>query len=119
VYLNWLMLGLVVMGSLFMLISSQRRAEEHSGSRGRRIAAVAGALGLLWVACRFYWHSHDLYTHSYWGLLRPNSVAVAFYLGCRLLTGAAIAMFTFVPFPKGARSVLGISAALFLASILV
>ena len=116
-HLDWLM-GLAVMGSLSLLISSLRHAKGQPGSRARRIAAVAGALGLLWVACHFYWHSHDLYTHSYWGLLRPSSVAIAHYLGLRLLTGATIAMLTFVAFPKGARSVLGISAALFLASIL-
>jgi hypothetical protein len=63
VHLDWL-IGLVVMGSLSLLISSLRHAKKQPGSRAQRIAAVAGALGLLWVACRFYWHSHDLYTHS-------------------------------------------------------
>lgn len=82
------------------------------------MASVAGALGLLWVACRFYWHSYDLYTHSYWGLVRPNSVAVAFYLSWRLLSGATIAMLIFVAFPKGAKVVLSIAAAVSLASIL-
>ncbi len=106
------MFALLVLGSAFLLISFLRRADGNPGSRGRRMAAVAGALGLLWVACRFYWHSYDLYTHSYWGLLRPSSVAVAFYLAWRLLTGATIAMLIFVVFPKGAKVVLGISAAL-------
>lgn len=111
-----LILALVVLGSLSLLIGSLRRAEDHRGSRGR--AALAGALGLLWVACRFYWHSHDLYKHSYWGVLRASSVAVAFYLVWRLVAGAAIAMLTFVVFPRAARIVLGISAVAFLASIL-
>ena len=113
----WIMLALAAFGSVFLLISSLRNAEEHVGSLGRRMA-IAGALGLLWIACRFYWHSYDLYRHSYWGVLRPSSVAVAFYLGWRVLTGATIAMLAFVAFPKSAKIVLGISAALLLASIL-
>jgi FtsH-binding integral membrane protein len=112
------MIALAVLGSVSLLIASLRRSEEHPDSRGWRTAAVAGALGLLWVACRFYWHSYDLYKHSYWGLVRQSSVAVAFYLCWRLLTGATIATLTFVAFPKAAKVVLGIAAALSLASIL-
>ena len=112
------MIAFTVLGSAFLLIGSLRRSEAHPGSRGRRIASIAGALGLLWVACRFYWHSYDLYTHTYWGFVRPNSVAVAFYLSWRLLSGATIAMLIFVAFPKGAKVVLGIAAAVSLASIL-
>ena len=111
------MIALAVLESVCLLISSLRRPEEHPGRRGWRMATVAGALGLLWVACRFYWHSYDLYKHFYWGLVRPGSVAVAFYLCWRLLTGATIATLTFVAFPKSAKVVLGIAAALSLASI--
>src|SRR5713101_6147980 len=105
------MLAVTVLGSLFLLISSLRREGKQAGTRQRRMAALAGALALLWVACRFYWHSYDLYTHSYWGLLRPSSVAVTFYFGWRLLAGATIAMFTLAVFPKGAKVVVGISGA--------
>ena len=112
------MIALAVLGSLCLLIISLRRSEEHPGSKGWQMATVAGALGLLWVACRFYWHSYDLYKHSYWGLVRPGSVAVVFYLFWRLLTGATIATLTFVAFPKSAKVVLGIAAALSLSSIL-
>src|SRR5215472_8442567 len=112
------MIALAVLGSISLLIISLRHSHEHPGSKGWRTAALAGALGLLWVACRFYWHSYDLYKHSYWGLVRPSSVAVVFYLCWRLLTGATIATLTFVVFPKAAKVVLGIAAALSLASIL-
>ena len=112
------MITVSVLGSLFLLITSLRRSEEDSEGRGWGMATVAGALGLLWVACRFCWHSYDLYKHSYWGLVRPDSIAVAFYLFWRLLTGATIATFAFVAFPKRAKVVLGIAAAIFLASIL-
>ena len=115
----WFIIALATLGSLFLLISSLRRTEEHLRSRGRRMAQLAGVLGLLWIACRFYWHSYDLYTHSYWGFLRPSSVAVAFYLAWRLLTGATIAMLIFVASPRAVKAVLAISAALAIASILL
>lgn len=110
-------IAVAVLGSLFLLISSLRSSKQHPRSRPRRIAAAAGGLVLLWVACRFYWHSYDLYAHSYWGLFRPSSVALAFYFGWRSLTGATAAMLAFVAFPRSAKTVLGIAVGLFIASI--
>jgi hypothetical protein len=110
-----LVLAITVLGSLFLLISSLRREGKRAGTREQRMA-LAGALVLLWVACRFYWHSYDIYTHSYWGLLRPSSVAITFSFGWRLLAGATVALFILAIFPKGAKAVVGLSGALFLGS---
>ena len=87
---------------------------EQSWTRHRRIVGLAGLLGLLSVAGSFYWYTYDLYSHSYWGLVRPSSVAYAFYVGRRVLSGATIAMFVFAIFPKGAKVMLTISVTPFL-----
>jgi hypothetical protein len=100
---------------LLLLISSLP-VRKQPWTRERRIPGMAGLLGLLSVAGSIYWHTYDLYTHSYWGLVRPDSVIYAFYLARRILGGATIAMFAFVMFPKGAKVLLSISVALFVVS---
>ena len=118
VTLNKLMLAVTLLGSLYLLVSTLRRGRRQPATRDRRLV-LGGALVLLWLALRVYWHSYDLYTHSYWGLLKPGTVALIFYLGWRLLAGATVATLTLSIFPKGAKLVLGISAAIFVASILL
>ncbi len=110
-------LGLVALWSLLMVISALRPPRgKDPGIRQRGIVGVAGALGLLSVLGRLYWYTYDLYSYSYWGMLRPSFVAYTFYIAMRVLAGATIAMFVFVIFPKGAKVVLAISVTLLFVS---
>jgi hypothetical protein len=110
-----LMLGVAALGSLLLVISSLPGRKE-SWTRHRRIVGVAGALGLLSVTGSLYWYTYDLYSHSYWGIVRPSVVAYTLYVARRVLGGATIAMFVFVIFSKGVKVVLAISVTLFLVS---
>jgi hypothetical protein len=74
-------LGLVASWSLLMVISALRPPRgKDLGIRQRGIVGVAGALGLLSVLGRLYWYTYDLYSYSYWGIVRPSFVAYAFYI---------------------------------------
>jgi len=112
-----IILGLMALWSLLMVISVLPPLRgKDPGIRQRGIVGVAGALGLLSVLGSVYWYTYDLYSHSYWGMVRPSLVAYAFYVGRRVLVGATIAMFVFVIFPKGTKVVLAISVVLFLVT---
>jgi hypothetical protein len=58
------LLGVAALRSLLLLMSSVA-CGETSFDTG---AGIAGTLGLLSVAATIYWHTYDLYKHSYLGL---------------------------------------------------
>jgi hypothetical protein len=115
VTLNNILMGMAGLGFLMMLISSVG-ARKQLPTRGRWILGLTGGLGLLSVAASIYWHTYDLYTHSYWGLVRPSVIIYAFEVARRVLFGATIAMVAFVVFPKGAKVLLFVSVTLFIVS---
>jgi len=114
-FLNNVLKGLAGLAFAMFLIGAVG-ARRQLPTRQRWIWGLTGGLGLLSVAASFYSHTYDLYTHSYWGLVRPSVIIYAFEVARQVLLGATIAMSALVVYPKGAKGLLFISVTLFLAS---
>ena len=116
-HLTFVLKGMAGLVFLMMLIASaSASARKQLPTRGRWILGLTGGLGLLSVAASIYSHTYDLYTHSYWGFVRPRVVIYGFEAARQVLFGATIGMGAFILYPKGAKALLFISVTLFLAS---
>lgn len=110
------LIGVGGLGFVMLLIAAVGARKQQVPIRGRWILGFTGGLGLLSVAASIYSHTYDLYTHSYWGLIRPSVIIYAFEVARQVLYGATIGMGAFVVYPKGAKALLFISVTLFLTS---
>jgi TPR repeat protein len=97
-------LSIVFLGSTLLLIDSRGSIR----SRIQRRTTQTGLLGLLWVGL-------DAFEYSNLGIVQSVSVVSALYFGRHLLAGICVAMLASIAWPRGTKTVLGISVILFVA----
>ena len=97
-------LSIVFLGSTLLLIDSRGSIR----SRIQRRTTQTGLLGLLWVGL-------DAFEYSSLGIVQSASVVSALYVGRHLLAGICVAMLASIAWPRGTKTVLGISVILFVA----
>jgi hypothetical protein len=97
------MLSVTSLGSILLLINTREsiRKQQH------RRAALAGALGLLWVGA-------DVYGHSRFAILLSLSAVNAFSFCKGLLGGASAAMLFSVAWPLRIKNALSICGIMFI-----
>jgi len=104
---NKIRLAVIFFGSILLLIGAQRAGGVFDSKQ--RVTTTAGLLGLSSVGLGVY--------RSYLGFSQSVSVVNAFYFADSLLVGACVAMYVFVLWPRGPKTVLRISALLFISFI--
>src|SRR5579864_1726086 len=98
------MLSVTFLGSILLLINTRESIRKQQHQR----AALAGALGLLWVGA-------DVYGHSHFAILLSLSAVNAFSFCKGFLGGISVAMLFSVAWPQGIKIALSICGIMFIA----
>ena len=118
-YLDWrlcaalelITIGLTaVMG--FLLLLSSGRPGQFLKTPEQRIAGVGGLLGLSYAVCDLFWR-------SYGALLESRLLALAFFVGWKILGGMFLAMLVCILAPRNVKALLSVSLVLLVAFNLV
>jgi peptidoglycan/LPS O-acetylase OafA/YrhL len=100
-------LSVVGLGSLLFLVGALK-AGKSTGKRERRLMALTGLAGLLYIGLDLYWY-------FYAALLQSRAIAVAYYFAWHLSGGITLGMFVYVSFQRSAKVLLAASTALLVA----
>jgi TPR repeat protein len=98
------MLSITFLGSILLLINTRESIRKQQHQR----AALAGALGLLWVGA-------DVYGHSHFGIFLSLSAVNAFSFCKGFLGGISVAMLFSVAWPQRIKIVLSACGVLIIA----
>lgn len=104
---NKITLSIISLGSLCFLVNGLA-LKEGVRSREQRLMSLTGLSGLLYAGLALLWYFDVRFVQS-------RAVAIGYYFAWHLVGGIALGLFLFLGFPKAARTLLTMSATLFVA----
>jgi hypothetical protein len=100
-------ISLTVLASVFLLLGSGK-AGQFFKTLEQRIGGAAALAGFAFAAVGLFWH-------YYAGFLYTRLLAIAFYVGWKILGGMFLAMLICILAPRNIKVLLGISVVLLIA----